>query len=60
MGLNRLVLTFFQPVSEAAGSVEELENQVVSCFRSSIPQKVFDAQVGFNMLPAYVRKVAKT
>src|SRR6195256_470058 len=55
MGLNRLVLTFFQPVSERGREgVEELENQVVKLLSvEPIPQKVFDAQVGFNMLPAY-------
>jgi aspartate-semialdehyde dehydrogenase len=55
MGLNRLVLTFFQPVSERGrDGVEELENQVVKLLSfEPIPQKVFDAQVGFNMLPAY-------
>jgi aspartate-semialdehyde dehydrogenase len=55
MGLNRLVLTFFQPASERGREgVEELENQVVKLLSfEPIPQKVFDAQVGFNMLPAY-------
>jgi aspartate-semialdehyde dehydrogenase len=55
MGLNRLALTFFQPVSERGREgVEELESQVVKLLSfEPIPQKVFDAQVGFNLLPAY-------
>ena len=55
MGLNRLVLTFFQPVSERGREgVEELESQVVKLLSfEPIPQEVFDAQVGFNMLPTY-------
>jgi aspartate-semialdehyde dehydrogenase len=55
MGLNRLVLTIFQPVSERGrGGVEELESQVVKLLSfEPIPQSVFDAQVGFNMLSAY-------
>src|SRR5258706_4436562 len=55
LGLSRLVLTFFQPVSERGREgVEELENQVVKLLSfEPIPQKVFDAQVGFNMVPAY-------
>jgi aspartate-semialdehyde dehydrogenase len=55
MGLNRLVLTFFQPVSERGWEgVEEMEKQVVKLLSfEPIPKKVFDAQVGFNMLPTY-------
>jgi aspartate-semialdehyde dehydrogenase len=55
MGLSRLVLTFFQPVSERGREgVEELESQVVKLLSfEPIPQKIFDAQVGFNMLPTY-------
>jgi aspartate-semialdehyde dehydrogenase len=55
MGLERLVLTIFQPVSERGrDGVEELEGQVVKLLSfEPIPQKVFDAQVGFNMLPSY-------
>lgn len=55
LGLNRLVLTFFQPVSErATEGIEELESQVVKLLSfEPIPQTVFDAQVGFNMLSAY-------
>jgi aspartate-semialdehyde dehydrogenase len=55
MGLTRLVLTFFQPVSERGREgVEELEDQVVKLLSfEPIPQKVFDAQVGFNLLPTY-------
>jgi aspartate-semialdehyde dehydrogenase len=54
-GLTRLVLTFFQPVSERGREgVEELESQVVKLLSfEPIPQSVFDIQVGFNMLSAY-------
>ena len=55
MGLTRLAVTIFQPVSEAGReAIEELESQVVKLLSfEPIPQKVFDAQVGFNMLRAY-------
>jgi aspartate-semialdehyde dehydrogenase len=55
MGLERLALTIFQPVSERGSEgVEELEGQVVKLLSfAPIPQNVFDAQVGFNMLPSY-------
>jgi aspartate-semialdehyde dehydrogenase len=55
MGLNRLVLTIFQPVSECGREgVEELESQVVKLLSfEPIPQSVFDAQVGFNMVSVY-------
>ena len=55
MGLERLTLTIFQPVSERGREgVEELESQVVKLLSfEPIPQKVFDAQVGFNLLRAY-------
>jgi aspartate-semialdehyde dehydrogenase len=55
LDLNRLVLTFFQPVSErGTEGIEELEGQVVKLLSfEPIPQSVFDAQVGFNMLSAY-------
>ena len=52
---QRLVMTFFPPVSErVSAGVEELESQTASLlsFRP-IEQTVFDAQVAFNMLPAY-------
>src|ERR1700675_2541676 len=55
VGLTRLVLAFFQPVSERGREgVEELESQVVKLLSfEPIPQRVFDIQVGFNMLPVY-------
>jgi aspartate-semialdehyde dehydrogenase len=61
MGLARLVLTIFQPVSECGREgVEELESQVVKLLSfEPIPQKVFDTQVGFNMLPAYGEESSK-
>jgi aspartate-semialdehyde dehydrogenase len=55
LGLNRLVLTFFQPVSERGHEgVAELEGQVVKLLSfEPISQLVFDAQVGFNMMSRY-------
>ena len=55
IGLDRLVLTFFQPVSERGREgVEELESQVVQLLAfEPLSQSVFDAQVGFNMLASY-------
>jgi aspartate-semialdehyde dehydrogenase len=55
MGLERLALTIFQPVSERGREgIEELESQVVKLLSfEPIPQKVFDAQVGFNLLRTY-------
>src|SRR6202171_3672124 len=55
MGLNRLVLTFFQPVSERGpeGGAEVESHVVKRLLFEPIPQKIFDAQVGFNMLPTY-------
>jgi aspartate-semialdehyde dehydrogenase len=55
LGLNRLALTFFQPVSERGQEgVTELESQVVKLLSfEPISQTVFDAQVGFNMVSRY-------
>jgi aspartate-semialdehyde dehydrogenase len=55
VGLHRLVLTFFQPVSERGREgVEELEGQVVKLLSlEPFAQDIFGAQVGFNMLSAY-------
>jgi aspartate-semialdehyde dehydrogenase len=54
-GLERLVMTALQPVSEyGREAVEELESQVVKLLSfQPVPQTVFDAQVGFNMLSRY-------
>ncbi len=51
-GLRRLVLNCFQPVSEAGRSgIEELESQTGQLLTfQSVGQRVFDAQVAFNML----------
>jgi aspartate-semialdehyde dehydrogenase len=50
--LQRLAITFFQPVSERGqAGVEELESQTVKLLSlQPIPQKVFDTQVAFNLL----------
>ncbi len=55
LGLNRLALTFFQPVSERGQEgVAEMESQVVKLLSfEPISQTVFDAQVGFNMMSRY-------
>ncbi|HVA93804.1 MAG TPA: Asd/ArgC dimerization domain-containing protein [Candidatus Dormibacteraeota bacterium] len=55
VGLDRLALSFFQPVSERGREgVEELEDQVVKLLSfQPIPQRVFDTQVGFNMVSTY-------
>jgi aspartate-semialdehyde dehydrogenase len=54
-GLERLVVTVLQPVSEVgAEAIEELESQVVKLLSfQPVSQTVFDAQVGFNMLSSY-------
>jgi CDP-diacylglycerol--serine O-phosphatidyltransferase len=54
-GLERLVVTVLQPVSEAgAEAVQELESQVVKLLSfQPVSQTVFDAQVGFNLLSSY-------
>lgn len=55
VGLERLVFTFLQPVSErGAEAIEELESQVVKLLSfQPVPRTVFDAQVGFNLLSSY-------
>ena len=54
-GLERLALTFLQPVSERGQeAIEELEGQVVKLLSfQPVPQDVFDTQVGFNLLSSY-------
>jgi len=54
-GLQRLVVTALQPVSEyGPDAIEELESQVVKLLSfQPVPQTVFDAQIGFNMLSSY-------
>jgi aspartate-semialdehyde dehydrogenase len=55
VGLSRLALIFFRPVSEAGRpGIEELEAQTTQLlsFRST-GQPVFDAQVAFNLLDRY-------
>ncbi len=53
-GLTRLAVTVLQPVSEhGPEAIEELEAQVVKLLSfQPISQIVFDAQVGFNVLPS--------
>jgi aspartate-semialdehyde dehydrogenase len=55
LGLGRLVITFFQPVSERdQEGIEELESQVVKLLSfEPISKSVFDAQVGFNLLSRF-------
>jgi aspartate-semialdehyde dehydrogenase len=54
-GLERLVVTALQPVSEyGPEAIEELESQVVKLLSfQPVPQTVFGAQIGFNMLSSY-------
>jgi aspartate-semialdehyde dehydrogenase len=54
-GLDRLVLTVLQPVSEhGPAAIEELESQVVKLLSfQPVPQVVFDIQVGFNLVSRY-------
>lgn len=61
LGLMRIVLTFFQPVSERGQEgVTEMESQVVKLLSfEPISQEVFDAQVGFNMMSCYGEKSAE-
>ena len=52
LGLARLAITFFEPVSERGqAGIDELENQTVKLLSfQPMPQEVFDAQVAFNLL----------
>ncbi len=52
LGLTRLAITFFQPVSERGPQgIEELENQTVKLLSfQPMPEAVFDTQVAFNLL----------
>jgi aspartate-semialdehyde dehydrogenase len=54
-GLERLALTFLQPVSERGQeAIEELESQVVKLLSfQPVPRTVFDAQVGFNLVSSF-------
>jgi aspartate-semialdehyde dehydrogenase len=55
VGLNRMALVFFRPVSEAGRpGIEELEAQTSQLLSfQSIGQPVFDTQVAFNLLDHY-------
>jgi aspartate-semialdehyde dehydrogenase len=55
LGVARLVLIFFQPVSERGqAGIDELESQSVNLLSlKPISQKVYGAQVAFNMLGGY-------
>jgi len=55
VGLSRLALIFFRPVSEAGRpGIEELEAQTTELLSfQSTGQPVFDAQVAFNLLDRY-------
>ncbi|MGH9681711.1 MAG: Asd/ArgC dimerization domain-containing protein [Candidatus Acidiferrales bacterium] len=61
MGLTRLALDFFQPVSERGmTAVEEMESQVVNLLSfQPISKTVFGTQIGFNMLSAYGEESAE-
>jgi len=53
--IRQSVIQILAPASEhGAKAVEELQNQTVSLFSfKSLPQKIFDAQLGFNLLARY-------
>jgi aspartate-semialdehyde dehydrogenase len=55
LGVERLAITIFQPVSEyGRDAIEELESQVINLLSfQPISTSVFDTQVGFNMLARY-------
>jgi aspartate-semialdehyde dehydrogenase len=55
LGLKRLTVVFFRPVSEAGrAGIEELESQTGQLLSlQSIGQPVFDTQVAFNLLEQY-------
>lgn len=55
LGLKRISVVFFRPVSEAGrAGIEELESQTGQLLSfQSIGQQVFDAQVAFNLLERY-------
>lgn len=55
VGLRRLSITFFRPVSEAGrAGIEELETQTGQLLSfQSVGKPVFDAQVAFNLLERY-------
>lgn len=52
LGLARLAITFFQPVSERGQeAIQELESQTIKLLSfQPMPQAVFDTQVAFNLL----------
>ncbi len=54
-GLERLVITVLQPVSEyGVDAIEELESQVVKLLSfQPVSQTIFDTQIGFNMVSGY-------
>jgi aspartate-semialdehyde dehydrogenase len=55
VGLFRLAIVFFRPVSEAGrAGIEELESQTSQLLSfQSVGQPVFDTQVAFNLLDRY-------
>lgn len=55
LGLKRLSVTFFRPVSEAGrAGIEELESQTGQLLSfQSVGRPVFDTQVAFNVLEQY-------
>ena len=55
VGLKRLSITFFRPVSEAGrAGIEELESQTGQLLSfQSVGKPVFDTQVAFNLLERY-------
>ncbi len=54
-GIERIVIVFFQPVSERGQrGIDELESQTINLLSfKSISQEVYDAQVAFNLLAQF-------
>ncbi len=55
IGLERLVVTVLQPVSErGTEAIEEMEAQVIKLLSfQPVSQTIYDTQVGFNLLASY-------
>jgi aspartate-semialdehyde dehydrogenase len=58
--LERVVVVIFEPASERGQSgIDELQKQTASLFSfKPLPKDVYDAQVSFNMLPAWGDEVS--
>lgn len=57
-GMNRVVATIFEPVSERGqNGMDELHEQTVNLLSfQELPKKVYDAQIAFNLIARYGEK----